>query len=232
MAPTSKSRKGAAPAASASKSVVQPRKTQKELKEEKRLANKKRYREQQASIFKELREEKDSVGQHNLVVQGALPRPTKYTAKLGELICLMFASDPNMSLLKLNRDPQLPTVWTFYEWLRDHPELEKAYARSRELHADMQAAELEEWSDTPLLGVKKIRRTKSSETNGDEVSEEVQEFDNIERARLKVETRKWMLARMQPKKYGIAPVEPGSDDALQDLLAQFRARSSEITDAS
>jgi hypothetical protein len=62
---------------------------------------------------------------------------------------------------------------------------------------------------------------------------ETREFDNVDRARLAVETQKWLLARESPKKYGVQPVDPDSgNDALQELLAQFRSRSQEIENAS
>jgi hypothetical protein len=158
-------------------------------------------------------------------------KPVKYDEELGRRICLMFATDPGMSLMKLNSDPDLPTLWHFYEWMRDNPHLEKDYGRAREAHLDLQAAELEEWSTAPLIGTRTTRRSKTSETSGDEVSEETQEYDNIERAKLRVSTRQWLLARLRPRKYGVAPAESGNGGALQELLDSFRKRDQDIEDA-
>jgi hypothetical protein len=77
------------------------------------------------------------------------------------------------------------------------------------------------------MGTKTTRRTKSSST-GDEASEETQEYDNIERARLRVQTRQWLLARLRPKKYGVAPAESDGGNALQELLDSFRKRDESL----
>jgi hypothetical protein len=227
MAPTSK-KKGAAPAASASKlSVVQPKKTRaekrREEREAKRAANKERYHRLREEETKVLQETMPSVAS-KLVVHGATPKPSKYDTKLANRICLMFASDPGMSLLRMNSDPELPTVWHFYEWLQDHPDLEKRYARAREMQTDLQAAELERWTIDPLIGTRTVRRTKQSEMNGEETTIEVQEYDNIERSRLRADVRRWLLSKYRPKKYGTTPdgAESGASDQLEALFAALK----------
>jgi hypothetical protein len=191
----------------------------------KSAANKARYRKMQLEETARLQAIRPPA--NRTVVHGATPKPVEYDEELGKRICLMFATDPGMSLLRMNSDPELPTVWHFYEWLRDQPLFEKLYARAREAHLDLQAAELEEWSAAPLMGTKTTRRTKSSST-GDEASEETQEYDNIERARLRVQTRQWLLARLRPKKYGVAPAESDGGNTLQELLDSFRKRDESL----
>ena len=140
----------------------------------------------------------------------------------------MFATDASMSLLRMNRNPELPTVWTFYEWLRDHPELDKLYTRARELHTDLQADELEDIAMTPMLG--EVHTAKSG-TNADGTtfdSEEVKTYDNVERMKVRVAVRQWRLSKLRPKKYGVTPQEAGGNDALDELLGQFRSRSKEL----
>jgi len=151
------------------------------------------------------------------VVQGEEPRPTLYDVELGKKICLMFATDPDMSLLKLNRDPELPTVWTFYEWLRDNPTLDKLYTQAQELHTDLQAAQLEEMTATPLIGEVRTKRTgKGFKT------EEVKTYDNVERMKVRVSVRQWLLAKRRPKKYGTAEDNVGTGQNAQ-LTALFDA---------
>ena len=156
-------------------------------------------------------------------------KPTVYTDELGQLICLRFAIDPAFNIMKLNEDPEMPSTLWFYKWLIDQPHFEKAYARARDIQADLQAAEMERWAMEPLLGKKTTTRTKTTD-NGDEETVEVQEYDNIERARLRVQTRQWLLAKYRPKKYGVAPIqlETAGDDALTELIAQFRVRNGEL----
>ena len=161
---------------------------------------------------------------HALVVHGDKPKPIEYDPVIGRRICLMFATDPNMSLLELNNNPELPTVWAFYEWLIDHPDFSKLYSRARELNCDIKAADIERMSSEPWLG--KITTTKTGGRDGN--TTEVREIDSVDRARLAIDTRKWILSKERPKKYGVQPIDVDDNTGLQDLLAQFRARSAEI----
>lgn len=207
------------------------RKADEPTRAEKKKLNKAAHHIQQKEVFAELRMlTPPAVSKVIQPLVGA--RPTVYTDELGERVCLAFATDPAFSLLKLNADPTLPTIWWFYKWLIEHPHFEKAYACARDIQSDLQAAELEEWSSQPLIGKKTVRRVKTSD-NGDEETEETQEYDNIERARLRVQTRQWLLAKYRPKKYGVQPlaIETTGDDALSDLISQFRRRNEEIEDA-
>jgi hypothetical protein len=199
---------------------------------EKKARNKALYKEVWEEAKNEIRLLRPPVDP--TVVHGATPKPSKYDAKLAQKICIMFATDPNMTLMSLNSNPGMPTVWHFYEWLQEHPEFDKAYTRAREIQTDLQAAEMERWSREPLIGTKTIIRTKSSD-HGDEESKDIQEYDNVERAKLMINTRQWLLAKYRPRKYGVQAISlegaTSADDALQELLSQFKARSQEIENA-
>lgn len=183
------------------------------------------YRQAQAEILASKRAKRVS---DRLVVQGDKPRPTIYDAELAEKICLRFATDPEMTLSILNAEPDMPTVYTLYDWLRDHSDFEKHYARSRDIQYDLQAERLKHLARTPLIGTIKVTRTGGKDGG----STEVREHDNVDRTRLIIDTDKWILSKMRPKKYGVQPLEADGNDALQELLNQFRARSKEIEDAS
>ncbi len=154
------------------------------------------------------------------------PRPVEYDEKIGRQICAMFATDTKMTLGRLDNDPTLPTCLTFYEWLREHPELDKTYTRSRDLQLERQAEELAEIAATPLIGVTKVSKSGTDPKGGEFASEEVRESDNVERAKLIIETRKWLLSKQRPKKYGIAPDGAGNGPNEQ-LQALFDALKTE-----
>jgi hypothetical protein len=84
-------------------------------------------------------------------------------------------------------------VNTFYSHIDRTPDAAERYTRARAAMLDALADETVEIADTPLIG-KKTRETK------DGTFEEV--GDNVERTRLMIETRKWLLAKLAPKKYG------------------------------
>lgn len=67
------------------------------------------------------------------------------------------------------------------------------YARARELGYERLAEEILSIADTPVTGIKTVTKASGPETT---------EGDMIEHRRLQVETRKWMLAKMLPKRYG------------------------------
>jgi len=155
-------------------------------------------------------------------------RPTKFDEALAIRVCEMFATDSRMSLGRLNLDPTLPTVMTFYEWLEIAPHISRMYSRAREAQADIQAEELRDTAANPRLGEIITRRTGTG-PKGEVIDvEEVRTADNVERAKLMVSTQQWLLAKLRPKKYGVQPLEIEGNDALKDLLGAFRKRSEEL----
>jgi hypothetical protein len=104
----------------------------------------------------------------------------------------------------------------------------KAYARAREVQADIQAERLNELSRAPLVGTITVEKTGGK----DGPTTEIRRHDNVDRSRLIVDTEKWILAHLRPKKYGTSPVEAdGGNTALQELLDSFRKRDQSLTDA-
>jgi hypothetical protein len=112
-----------------------------------------------------------------------------------------------------------------YAWITDDQTFGDQYARAREIGYKLLADELIEIADTPEVGIK----TKTNEKG--EV--ETVEGDMIEHRRLRVDTRKWMLARMLPKLYGdkvthevsgtIRHAHELSDDTLADIATRGSA---------
>lgn len=82
---------------------------------------------------------------------------------------------------------------TFERWLDSDLDLCAQYERARANRSDKIFEEMLMIADTPLIG--KIETTK-------EWGVEERTADMIEHRRLQVETRKWMLGKMAPKKYG------------------------------
>ena len=99
-------------------------------------------------------------------------RPTKYTPKLGDEICSFIAG--GTSATRACKSVGIP-MQTMYEWLRKHDEFRDNYARAREDQAD---------------------------TLADQMCD-IAEFDeDVQRAKLKIDARKWVAARMKPKRWG------------------------------
>jgi hypothetical protein len=84
-----------------------------------------------------------------------------------------------------------PSRTTFFKWIDDDEEKLNQYTRACEARADLIFEDILEIADennadvyVDDLGVAKI------------------DGNSVNRSRLKVDARKWMLSKMQPKKYG------------------------------
>ena len=110
-----------------------------------------------------------------------------------DLICERLAGGE--SLRSICRDEGMPSEATVRAWALDDVQgFAAQYARAREIGYDRLAEEMLAIADTPVLGVK-IKTNEKGET-------ETVESDMIEHRRLQVDSRKWMLSKMLPKKYG------------------------------
>jgi hypothetical protein len=98
------------------------------------------------------------------------------------------------SLTKILESDGMPGLNLVFQWLANDSQFADEYARAREAQADKMAAEILAIADTPVIGIKK----KTDETGKVEVTE----ADMIEHRRLQVDARKWLAARMAPKKWG------------------------------
>ena len=88
----------------------------------------------------------------------------------------------------------MPHIATVYRWLMAHETFREQYARAREDQADTLADEIQAIADEPILGKKT-----TTKANGDV---EIVEGDMIEHRRLRVDARKWIAAKLKPRKYG------------------------------
>ena len=122
-------------------------------------------------------------------------RPTKYTKELAQEICSGLAS--GLSLREVCRANNMPDERTVRQWaLDDLHGFSPQYARARELGYQSMADELMEIADDGTNDW--IQR------HGTEEEQEmfVLNGEHVQRSRLRVDTRKWMLSKMLPKVYG------------------------------
>jgi hypothetical protein len=115
-----------------------------------------------------------------------------YTQEIADAICARLAEGE--SLNAICKDDGMPAESTVRAWALDDVQgFGAKYTRARELGYDRLAEELLQIADTPQVGVKTVHKATGAETT---------EGDMIEHRRLQVDARKWMLAKMLPKKYG------------------------------
>ena len=121
-----------------------------------------------------------------------MPRPSGFTQEIADAICDRLAA--GLSLRKICRSKGMPSKTSVFKWLGQNSTFADQYARAREAQADGLVDEMVAIADTPFIGTKTKRTSdgKIEKTTG----------DMVEHRRLQIETRKWVAARMRPKKYG------------------------------
>lgn len=120
-------------------------------------------------------------------------RPSIYTPALAEAVCAHMMD--GKSLRKIEKEPGMPSRATILRWLAANTDdFEARYAHARVAQMMGEADDLLELADESRVGVKT-----TTKANGDV---ETVQIDMVERARLQLETRKWLLERLMPKKYG------------------------------
>lgn len=118
-----------------------------------------------------------------------------FTQKTADLICERLANGE--SLRTICKAETMPAQSTIFKWLAESAAFSEQYARAREAQADLIFEEMFEIADDAsndwMAG-----KAKDGEANpGFELNGE-----HIQRSRLRIDARKWMLGKMAPKKYG------------------------------
>lgn len=118
-------------------------------------------------------------------------------AIIKDRVCLEIAE--GKSLRSICEADDMPSAETIRVWLLDDAQFSAQYARAREEQADYYADEIIEIADTE---------------------------DDPNKARVRIDARKWKASKMQPKKYGdkidlnhSGTIEHLSDEQLESRLA-------------
>ncbi len=102
-----------------------------------------------------------------------MARPSKYKRSLVEEILLRYADGENLT--KICKDKHMPKRTTIYRWRKDYTEFGEAYLLAQEEHVDAVVDEAREIVDTE---------------------------PDPQRARVRVDYRKWLASRLNRDKYG------------------------------
>lgn len=120
-------------------------------------------------------------------------RPTDYSQELADYICGELAI--GKSLRSVCREEWTPALSTVFKWLRTHKEFSDQYAKAKEESADAHSEEILDIADNATNDYMEAVDDEGAvayRLNG----------ENIQRSRLRVDTRKWLASKLKPKKYG------------------------------
>lgn len=125
---------------------------------------------------------------------GKRGRPELFTPEIAAEICRRMADGE--TLTRICRDKHMPARSTVYLWLDDpvHVAFSGQYARARERQADY-------WGDESI----EIADDGSNdwmERQQGETTIRVLDHEHIQRSKIRLEQRRWMMERLNPKGYG------------------------------
>lgn len=121
-------------------------------------------------------------------------RPSKYTNKLADKICKMIAQGQSVRSICSKKD--MISMQTFFRWLRENDKFREQYACACEERSYMHAEEIIEIADDATNDYME-QHDESDELTGYKLNGE-----NIQRSRLRIDTRKWLMSKLNPKVYG------------------------------
>ena len=107
-------------------------------------------------------------------------RPTIFSDKIADEICGRLANGESLrSICSPDRDDFMPAIGTVLRWVGENDEFRDHYARAREIQAETLADAIVSIADdvTP-------------------------DPSAVAKARLQVDSRKWVASKLLPKKYG------------------------------
>ncbi len=138
---------------------------------------------------------------------------TKFDAKKARLICerLMLGE----SMVKICNDPRMPNRRTVIRWLADprRVDFREMYYFARRVAVETYVDEIIEIADDNS-GDWEFTYDKDGEINGIKADNEA-----IQRSRVRIDTRKWLAAKLVPRIYGDnTQVELGVTGDLAELL--------------
>ncbi len=129
-------------------------------------------------------------------------RPSTYTPELGAEICDLIAE--GYTLRQIGEREGMPWKSTVNKWRTLYPDFEAMYARAKAMQADHMAEEIIEIADDGSNDW----MTREQENGG---TTTVLDHEHVQRSKLRVDARKWVMAKMAPRKYGDQVAITGAD---------------------
>lgn len=119
--------------------------------------------------------------------------PVWKTQEIVDAICHRICEGE--SLRSICRDQGMPSIGTVLRWMTEEEKFKDQYALALKIRSDAFFEEIFDIADDSSKDY--VERL-----DGDGSAQMVANAEHIQRSRLRVDTRKWAMGRMNPKKYG------------------------------
>lgn len=136
-------------------------------------------------------------------------RPSDYTQEVGDAICERLADGE--SLRAICADDEMPNRATVFRWLGANEAFRDQYAHAREAQAEALADDIVSIADEEVTMVRSDKHN-SRDDDGGGNTEVVFDATAVNRNRLRVDARKWVAAKLAPKKYGDRTILAGDPE--------------------
>lgn len=120
-------------------------------------------------------------------------RPSEFNQDMADLLCQELSMGKSLRTVCFGEDR--PAISTFFRWMRDYPQFRKQYEVAKQEASDAMAEEIMDIADDGTNDYLTKERP-------DGTTFEVVNSEHVQRSRLRIDTRKWLMAKMKPKKYG------------------------------
>jgi len=115
---------------------------------------------------------------------------TRYDPEFALLICERIATTPQ-SLLKICEAPDMPGIATIFRWAREHPDFREMYGMAKEIQAEVLLEEALDIVDDDSHDI-------IESPDGKIVFNRI----HLQRCKMQVAHRRWIAAKLLPRKYG------------------------------
>lgn len=133
-------------------------------------------------------------------------RPSIYTQELAKKICDAVATNP-LSIGRIcKKYPEFPHVDTVFTWKREKPEFSEMYAQAKRDQIEVLVDQILDISDDT-----------SEDYYVNNKGEDVFDSEHVQRARLKIDTRKWYAAKLAPRIYGDKSLAEEKDNNSEEI---------------
>lgn len=118
-------------------------------------------------------------------------RPTDCTLELAHEICDEIASSTKGIKVLCRENSHWPNADTIYTWRNRHPEFSDMYARAKQHQVEVLVDSILEIADNT-----------SNDYNVTDEGKIIPNHEHINRCRLRIDTIKWLAAKLAPRIYG------------------------------
>ncbi|MDP6064756.1 MAG: terminase small subunit protein [SAR202 cluster bacterium] len=143
-------------------------------------------------------------------------RKSEYKEEIALEICVRLIE--GQTLREICEAPEMPGESTVYRWLAVQPTFRSAYAR---------AAQMDTWADEIVEIADDASEDYVDREAADGSIERVFDAEKVQRAKLRIDTRKWLMSKLAARRYGDkVEVEVSGNLDVKDLSdAELEART-------